>query len=264
MKIISLLENTCKNGNFQTEHGLSLYIESNNKKILFDMGQSDLFAQNAQKLNVNLADVDFAILSHGHYDHGGGMETFLQINKNAPIYINRHAFEEHYNGTKKFIGLDKQITLSNRLMFTDDYLKISDDFELFSCNDKDSSFSTLPSGLTRFENNTFVPEDFRHEQYFLVQEGSQRILFSGCSHKGILNILEWFKPNILIGGFHLKDLNPDIDNDKILLYDIARLLNTYNTKYFTCHCTGVNQYDFLKNLLEEQLEYISTGEIVEI
>lgn len=263
MKIISLLENTCKTENFQTEHGLSLYIESNNKKILFDMGQSDLFAKNAEKLGVNLTDIDFAILSHGHYDHGGGMETFLQINKNAPIYISRHAFENHYNGTKKFIGLDKQISKNNRLIFTEDYLEISANFELFSCNKENHPYKTNPFGLTIFEDNTFYPEDFRHEQYFLVRENDKRILFSGCSHKGILNIMEWFKPNILIGGFHFKDLDPS-DKDDTRLFEAAQILKTYNTKYFTCHCTGVDQFNFLKSIMNQQLEYISTGQTIEI
>ena len=263
MKIFSLTENTCENENFQTEHGLSLYIEANNKKILFDMGQSDLFAKNARQLGINLADVDFAVLSHGHYDHGGGMETFLELNKKAPIYINRHAFEAHYNGTKKFIGLNKDIQTNSRLIFTDDNFEIDSGFKLFSCNEKKRPYETNPFGLTIFENDTFSPEDFRHEQYFLVEENGKKVLFSGCSHKGILNIMQWFSPNVLVGGFHFKDLNPETD-DKKQLTEAAEVLKAYNTKYFTCHCTGVAQFNFLKKIMAEQLEYISTGKIIEI
>lgn len=263
MKITSLLENTCENEKFQTEHGLSLYIEANGKKILFDMGKSDLFAKNASEMNVNLADVDFAILSHGHYDHGGGMETFLEINKTAPIYINTYAFESHYNGTAKFIGLDEKLANSNRLVFVDESLEIAEGFELFSCNDKKRAYETNPFGLTIFENDNFVPEDFRHEQYFLIKENGKRVLFSGCSHKGILNIMQWFTPDVLIGGFHFKDLNPTT-TDKEQLVSAAKILNSYDTKYFTCHCTGVEQYNFLKDIMKDKLEYISTGKIIEI
>ena len=67
-KITALLENTAARADMQTEHGLSLYVETATKKILFDMGQSDLFAANADALSVDLASVDTAVLSHGHYD----------------------------------------------------------------------------------------------------------------------------------------------------------------------------------------------------
>ena len=86
MKITALLENTASDCCMMTEHGLSLYIEAQGKKILFDMGQTDLFYKNALTLGIDLAEVDIAILSHGHYDHGGGLEKFLEINKKAPVY----------------------------------------------------------------------------------------------------------------------------------------------------------------------------------
>ena len=77
MKITSLLENTPCRDDMHIEHGLSLYIETAHHKILFDMGQTDLFAQNAKNLGISLTEVDYAVLSHGHYDHGGGLAAFL-------------------------------------------------------------------------------------------------------------------------------------------------------------------------------------------
>ena len=78
MKITVLTENTISKNieeslaeKLKAEHGLSLFIETENHKILFDMGQTNLFLKNAKNLNINLEDVDFAVLSHGHYDHGG-------------------------------------------------------------------------------------------------------------------------------------------------------------------------------------------------
>lgn len=100
MKITCLTENTSICDEIGYEHGLSLYIETEEHNILFDMGQSDLFFQNAEKLGVDIAAVDIAILSHGHYDHGGGLAKFLEVNSLAPIYISRYAFEPYYNGTE--------------------------------------------------------------------------------------------------------------------------------------------------------------------
>lgn len=78
MLIKTLVENTSVSEDFGSEHGLSLYIETKKQKILFDVGASELFLQNAKKLGVNIADVDFLVISHGHYDHGGGLKTFLK------------------------------------------------------------------------------------------------------------------------------------------------------------------------------------------
>ena len=75
--------------------------------------------------------------------------------------------------------------------------------------------------------------------------------------------MQWFSPDVLVGGFHFKDLNPETD-DKKQLTQAAEILKNYNTKYFTCHCTGVTQFNFLKDIMAEQLEYISTGKIIEI
>ena len=81
MLIKILVENTSISKELGSEHGLSLYIETKKHKIMFDVGASDLFLQNAKGLDVNIADIDFLVISHGHYDHGGGLKTFLEENK---------------------------------------------------------------------------------------------------------------------------------------------------------------------------------------
>ena len=104
MKIWTLMENTAAEGNFCAEHGLSFYIETKKHKILFDAGQTEAFAENSKKLGIDLNQVDVAVLSHGHYDHGGGLLRFLELNEKAPVYVSPGAFGEHYNGTKNISG----------------------------------------------------------------------------------------------------------------------------------------------------------------
>ena len=101
MKIWTLVENTSINENIKNEHGLSFYIETKNHKILFDFGQSDIFVENAEQMGIDLSCVDIAILSHGHYDHGGGIKKFLQINSNAKIYANKNVFNLHSKPLQK-------------------------------------------------------------------------------------------------------------------------------------------------------------------
>lgn len=257
MKITVLAENTCKTGDFNCEHGLSLYIEACGNKILFDMGQTELFAENAEKLGISLADVDFAVLSHGHYDHGGGLEKFLEINGRAKVYVSRYAFGEYYNSTEKYIGLDKSLKDRERLVFVGDTQKISDGFTLYSCNQNAKKYDLGSFGLTEKNGDEFMPDRFLHEQYLLIEE-EKRVLISGCSHKGILNIADWFDVDEIVGGFHFSKVALDDT-----LKEYAKVLDSTGKQFYTCHCTGLEQYEFLKRYMRT-LEYISTGDAVEI
>ncbi|MEE1060550.1 MAG: MBL fold metallo-hydrolase [Ruminococcus sp.] len=263
MKITALTENITFLENINTEHGLSLFIETENHKILFDTGQTSLFAENAEKLGVDLSEVDLCFISHGHYDHTGGLSKFLEINSTAPIYINEFAFEPHFNGTERYIGMDINLKDNDRLKFAGDYLKIDDELEVFSFNKESRPYPTDTYGLNVKEGENIMPDDFRHEHYLLIKENEKRILISGCSHKGILNITQWTKPDILVGGFHFKDLDPK-GSGKEVLEKSAEILNSFNTKYYTCHCTGTEQFEFLKKLMGDKTEYLSCGKSINL
>lgn len=271
MKITVLAENTISNkchfqNELKAEHGLSLLIETENLRILHDMGQSDLFCKNAEILGIDLSTVDFAFLSHGHYDHGGGLETFLMKNQTTPVYLNENAFSQNYNATEKYIGLDKSLLenpiTQNRFIYIKDEYSITPDFSVFSCNTWNKTVQTQTDGLKQFIAGKFIPENFNHEHYLLINENGKKILITGCSHKGILNLTEWFKPDVLIGGFHLKSLNVENEADSNELKNIALSLKKYPTKFYTCHCTGKTQFTFLKELMQNQLDYISTGDTI--
>lgn len=258
MKITSLLENTTHRDDMHIEHGLSLYIETAHHNILFDMGQTDLFAQNAKNLGISLAEADYAVLSHGHYDHGGGLAAFLSENDRAPVYVHRDAFLPHYNGTQKYIGLDTSLSEHARLIYTDGETQIADGITLFSCNDRAHPHSFGAWGLTERVGDTFIDDDFRHEQYLLIEEGGKRVLISGCSHKGILDITAWFSPDVLIGGFHFSKMKLDES-----LTQAAKTLSAYPTEYYTCHCTGEEQYAHMKQSMP-RLHYLACGDVLVI
>ena len=258
MEITALLENTASRADMRTEHGLSLYIETQGYKILFDMGQTDLFAENARTLGVDLSAVDIAVLSHGHYDHGGGLGKFLEINDRAKVYIRREAFLAHYNGTEKYIGLDTSLQKNPRLVFTENEHRLGDGLTLFSCNERKRKHAPIPSGLTEKLGEAFIPDDFRHEQYLLIEKDERRVLLSGCSHKGILDIADWFRPDVLIGGFHFSKLAPGET-----LKQAAKTLAAHPTAFHTCHCTGTEQYRYMKQYMPS-LGYLACGETVKI
>lgn len=246
MKLITLIENTTCRNSLACEHGLSLYIETGDHRILFDMGQSGSFAENAKKLGIDLSAVDFAVLSHGHYDHGGGISRFLEVNDHAPVYVSRHAFEPHFNASGKYIGLDTGLP-RDRIRYVEESLPLASGLTLHTVPfaPTDTAGMTVGNGQI---------EDFRHEQYLLAEEEGKRILISGCSHKGIVAIAEHFRPDILIGGFHFMKVE-----DTAVLRSAAEKLLALDCRYYTGHCTGATQYDFLKSLMGDRLEQLSTG-----
>ena len=262
MKITSLLENTASSPAVGAEHGLSLYIEAHNRRILFDMGQTDLFASNAEALGIDLSAVDTAILSHGHYDHGGGLAAFLEINKTAPVYLTEAAFLPHYNGTRKYIGLDTSLQGHPRLRAVSGDCPLGDGLTLLSPNGRERKHSLGSFGLTERVGDTFIPDDFRHEQYLLIEEplseGGRRILISGCSHAGILDTVEWFSPDVLVGGFHVSKMALGEE-----LTALGEALAAHGTEYYTCHCTGMEQYAFLQKRMP-RLGYLAGGETLRI
>ena len=259
MKITALVENLTLSDEIQAEHGLSLYIEVEGKKILFDMGQTNLFAENAAKLGVDLKKVDLAILSHGHYDHGGGMQCFWEINKQAPVYINLNAFGEFFNGTEKYIGLDQKLVNEATIRWTDNKEKLFETMQLLTYNQEKAIYPNYGQGLLQKDENGFQPDSFRHEQYLLIEENGKRILVSGCSHKGIVNLALWARPDVVVGGFHLKKVE-----DEAELTVLADVLKKMNIKFYTCHCTGKWQFEQLKKVMGSQLEYLHCGETIEI
>lgn len=272
MRITSIIENTTNKG-LHIEHGLSLYIEKNDGlKVLFDMGLSGMFVRNAESLGLSIADVDVAVVSHGHYDHGGGLKTFIQKNNKAKVYIHKDAFQPHYslrdNGLH-FIGIDKEWAEFDRLVFCDNQTDINENLTLFADVQGDSCYpfgNRLLFGPTETEN-----DDFRHEQNLIVRESENIILFAGCAHRGIVNILKKAEkvagkaPTHVFAGMHLVKSGLNSAEEKSFIAELATELMKYeNTKFYTMHCTGEEQYKILKSVMGRQIEYLACGDDIMI
>ena len=137
IKISFLVENKTDNPGIIAEHGLSIYIETPERRILFDAGATDILAHNAERMGIDLAEADLAVVSHGHYDHTGGFPAFCRINERAPINIHRDAFRESYSlrdgrlhGSNDGIRwtAEEKAEIGGRLVKTDGPLWITDDF----------------------------------------------------------------------------------------------------------------------------------------
>ena len=263
MKITALVENTTNNPSLGTQHGLSFYIEAAGRKILFDMGADDLFFRNAEKLGVDIAGVDLAIVSHGHDDHGGGLGLFLEKNRTAPVYLNRRAFGHYYTKRMKmpvYIGLSQDLERSKRMIFVDGVTDLGGGLTLFSGVTGKEYASPSNARLFMRKGQKMEPDDFLHEQNLLILEDGKAVLIGGCAHCGVVNILERAKellgrsPDVVISGFHLHESGLPMKEEVRFVGSIAKRLRQEPTHYYTCHCTGQRPFDLMKEDLGQQLQ----------
>ena len=275
MRIVSLVENTTNNENFKCAHGLSLYIETKKHKILFDLGPNSYFAENAKKLNINIEDVDIVIISHGHYDHGGGLQAFFSINSKAKVYIHDGFFNPHFSTSRgpepRFIGIDKELENNGRFIYTNDITKIDEELTIFANPQTHDLISESNKTLLAQSPDGLIPDKFEHEHNLILTYDSKKILFCGCSHRGIVNILSAAEKclncemDIVIGGFHL--MNPSkktVESDELLNKISEVLLERKSTKYYTCHCTGLDAYNSLHEKMKDRISYFSTSMSIEL
>lgn len=263
MKITALMENTPVADGFYAEHGLSLYIETDAHRILFDMGPTEHFLANAERLAVDLAGVDIAVLSHAHYDHGGGLQAFLRVNSSAPVYVSQYAFDACCAGDGRYIGIDPALRGHPRLRMVGERLALGDGLEIIACNGLERAAGQGTSDLYVQRDGALQVDSFRHEQYLMIHENGRKVAISGCSHKGVLNIMGWLQPDVLVGGFHFMNMDPQ-GEEREALTEAAQGLLAYDATYYTCHCTGLAPYAFLQEKMGKRLSYLAAGQSIEL
>ena len=271
MRIVNLIEDTKGAEGFYYEHGLSFYIETEKHKLLLDTGCTGAFIENAKKLGIDLTKVDTVILSHGHYDHSGGILAFAEMNPNAKIYMQKTAGRDYYNlrdNVEKYIGIDKRIlALPQVVCLTGDF-QIDEELYLFTGISGEKDFSESNMLLKEKVDGQFIQDEFIHEQCLVVSENQKRVLLSGCAHNGILNILEAYKerfremPEKVISGFHMMKRGEYTQVEILGIEDTARELQKINSKFYTGHCTGEAAFEIMKKILKEQLVFVHSGDEV--
>lgn len=265
------MENSCSVDNCICEHGLSLFIETEKHRILMDAGATDVFMSNAANLGVEIDKTDIAVLSHGHYDHGGGMSAFLKKHPNLPFYVKEDAFSPHFRRSAdgfEYNGIDTAMKNHSGIVFTDDICVIDDELTLFS-GVKGRRFPARGNlSLYMNRNGEYERDDFSHEQCLAVISGGIKVLLSGCAHNGIVNILDRYSelfgtlPDFVISGFHLMQKNGYTDDDISSINALAEELASAGCIFYTGHCTDKFPYEIMKKTMGDSLRPVSTGQVI--
>lgn len=286
MKWTVLSDNRSSDSRLSTEHGLSILLETERHKILLDTGASDVFIQNAELLGVNLSDVDYVFISHGHSDHAGGLRYFLEHNRQAQVIVSPDAMSGMFfskRGNLHSITTEWPEIDENRLILIDQTCEIEEDIHVIAHIPQNHP---MPKGnqnlYVQDVNGDYIHDDFRHELALYVDG----LLFTGCAHSGLENILAAcpYHVNFVVGGFHLLDgqelpeqrkpsssiERPNRDGSRQSqseeeLQELAeRLKEQYpTTRFYTSHCTGDNVFEVMKGVMGKQLQPFCAGTINE-
>ncbi len=293
MKITTLMEDTKTDDHLVQELGFSLFIETMGEKILLDTGRSGRFVDNSKALGIDLKHVDFCVISHAHFDHGGGLERFFQVNAKAPVYMHEKSTKDYYTnlGSKmpplisffvhpfikrsarfaKRIGLDRALLgkQEKRFSYISKTTPIGTDVFLLTDITKKHPTPIANKFLLTKRKGMLEPDNFTHEMILLIKETDGLVLFSGCCHSGILNMIDTVKAHFkdvpikaIVGGFHLVR-QPGKDRMAGKRSEIESIADAFISrgihKIYTGHCTGREAYGVLSDKLLDRINYLSCG-----
>jgi len=268
--ITVIVDNIAAN-NLTGEWGLSLMVEYGDKKILADVGASSLFAKNLKEMNFDIKDIEYATLSHAHYDHANGMPQFFEENSRAKFYLRESAAENCYAKKfifRKYIGIPKKV-LSNypdRIEFVSGDFKLCDGVYLIPHKTEGLEAIGKRELMYKKTRQGWRPDDFSHEQSLVLDTDKGLVIINCCSHGGVVNIINEVSKTFpdkhvygIIGGFHLFNKSEDE------VRNVARSIKETGIDYVcTGHCTRERAYRIMKEELGDKVELLKVGLKIEI
>lgn len=259
MKWTVLVDNRSCDGLLETEHGLSILLETGHHRILLDTGASDMLMRNAERLGKDLSRVDYVFISHGHSDHAGGLRHFMEINKKAKVIVSPDAISGKFFSKRRYlhsITTEWPEIPQERLLTIEHSGSIGDDIFIMA---HIPQIHPMPEGnqhlFVQDSQGQYIQDDFRHE--LALYTGG--LLFTGCAHSGLENILAAcpLPVNMVVGGFHLLDNHESEAKLSELSY---RLADAYpQAQFYTSHCTGDAVFSILQGVMGDKIHPFSCG-----
>lgn len=249
IRITTLSENTAGIG-FLAEWGLSVLVETDKVNVLLDTGQSISVTYNADALGVDLSRIDKIVLSHGHYDHTGGLRSVLRrMRKEVEVIAHPDIWAAKYScgyGRKdRYIGIPFQRqeleSLGARFSLTGEPVRISDDIMTTGEISMETDFEKMNSGLCVKKGDGFRPDELRDDQALIITTDKGLVVILGCAHRGIINTLYRAQAltgvkriDTVIGGCHLFDAS-----EERVWRTISALKELDVSRIGASHCTGL-------------------------
>lgn len=270
MKITVLTDNKVRRRGFIAEHGLSLFIEYDHTYTLFDTGQSDLFIKNAVKSDIDLHNTDQVIISHGHYDHGGGVRFLPKLAKAPKVYIQQKAFADKFayndqESSYRNVSFENS-RIENEYTIIDGNVKINENMTLLTNIPHTVLFEDIPKGFFIRTDAGMIADELVDEQLLVIETKRGLFIFIGCAHPGIINCLSYVKkefPNVpintVVAGMHLEKVD-----DERLSYTINALEKMHIKHLIPLHCTGLMAIAAMKKVFKERCIILNTGDTIDI
>lgn len=261
-----LVENTASRNDLQAEHGLAFWIEYAGKCILWDTGQSDILLQNAQVLEINLNRADAIVLSHGHYDHTGGLSAVRHLTPQSPVYLHPAALEAKYSqkaSSVRSIGMSdaaKQVVRSGPVVWTQSPLEILPGMWITGQVPRVTPYEDTGGAFFR-DADCRVKDDLLDDQSLFMKTEKGLVVVLGCGHSGVVNILDFISRlsgekeiHAVIGGMHL------LNADSIRIDRTVEAFQKYRVqRVIPLHCTGVIATEAMKNVFGGQCISLGSG-----
>ncbi|MCQ2550829.1 MAG: MBL fold metallo-hydrolase [Clostridia bacterium] len=263
-----LSENRTEHLDCKGEFGLSIYVKHNHKKIMFDLGFSDLYYENAKVLGVDIKDVDMVTFSHGHNDHTEGIRSFVRENQKAKIYVHENAFVQTYGMEDGVLDEEpsgiswKKEDYMDRLVLSSGHIEVYPGVHVIGNIPKVKEYAPAEFFFSIDENGNRVLDDMSHEQILVLEEKEGLYVFSGCSHTGIVSIIEHVKNTFpgkkiagLIAGMHLYPATPEL-REKVC----NRVTDEDIPLVVPVHCTGIIAICMLREKMGQKCRPMCVGD----